>query len=467
MTNHTGFVKNNVNTFAAAYRFVDLLVIHLSLMLALVIYGLEFSNDYLLLSLTANITFAIAAESNALYRSWRSGFFKQLIFYTFVSWGVAVTAMLLLMFFSKTSETYSRVAIALWIGMGGLALISWRTLFGIFLTHMRKKGHNTRSVAIIGMSEAGIRLAHEINYRKETGYRVEAFYDDRGQDRLDNTFADKLVGDVESGVRAARANQYDTIFIAMPMKAEARIRDILFRLGDTTADVQLIPNFFMFSMMQTTMSHVGNIQTLSVYNNPMSGGAAALKRFEDIVLSSIILSLIALPMLAIAIGIKLTSKGPVIFKQDRYGLNGKRIKMWKFRSMTVTENSDVVTQATKGDARITRFGAFLRRTSLDELPQFINVLKGDMSVIGPRPHAVAHNEEYRKMVDFYMLRHKVKPGITGWAQVNGWRGETETLDKMKKRIEYDLDYIRHWSLWMDFKILILTLFKGFVNKNAY
>jgi len=219
--------------------------------------------------------------------------------------------------------------------------------------------------------------------------------------------------------------------------------------------------------MQTTMSHVGNIQTLSVYNNPMSGGAAALKRFEDIVLSSIILTIIALPMLAIAIGIKLTSKGPVIFKQDRYGLNGKRIKMWKFRSMTVTENADKVTQAKKGDARITKFGAFLRRTSLDELPQFINVLKGDMSVIGPRPHAVAHNEEYRKMVDFYMLRHKVRPGITGWAQVNGWRGETETLDKMQKRIEYDLDYIRNWSLWMDFKILILTLFKGFVGKNAY
>jgi len=247
MTNHNGFVKNNVNTFAAAYRFVDLVVIHISLLLALTIYGLAFSNDYLLLSLTANITFAIAAESNALYRSWRSGFFKQLIFYTFISWGIAVTAMLLLMFFSKTSEAYSRVAIALWIGIGGLALIGWRTLFGVFLTHMRKKGRNTRSVAIIGMSEAGIRLAHEINYRKETGYRLEAFYDDRGQDRLDDTFADKLVGDVESGVRAAKANQYDTIFIALPMKAEARIRDILFRLGDTTADVQLIPNFFMFS----------------------------------------------------------------------------------------------------------------------------------------------------------------------------------------------------------------------------
>jgi putative colanic acid biosynthesis UDP-glucose lipid carrier transferase len=219
--------------------------------------------------------------------------------------------------------------------------------------------------------------------------------------------------------------------------------------------------------MHGEMSHIGDIQTISVYDNPMKGGAAIVKRFEDVVLSTIILSIIALPMLAIAIGIKLSSKGPVIFKQHRYGLNGKRIDVWKFRSMTVTENADVVTQAKKVDARVTKFGAFLRRTSLDELPQFINVLKGDMSVIGPRPHAVSHNEEYRKVVDYYMLRHKVKPGITGWAQVNGWRGETDTVEKMNKRIEFDLEYIRNWSLWLDFKIVLYTVWRGFRDENAY
>lgn len=436
-------------------------------MLSLVLRGIEFDHHYFLLSLVANVAFAISAESNALYRSWRSGFFKQLIFYTLLSWAVAVAVVLLMMFFSKTGAVYSRISIGSWMLLASISLVTWRSLFSAFLSRIRKKGRNSRSVAIFGMSEAGVRLAQEINYRKELGYRVDAFYDDRAAERLDSPFMDKLVGGVEQGVLAAKSNQYDTIFIALPMKAESRIKDILYRLGDTTADVQLIPNFFMFSMMQTTMSHVGNIQTLSVYNNPMSGGAAALKRFEDIVLSSLILLIIAVPMLVIALGVKLSSKGPVIFKQDRYGLNGKRIKMWKFRSMTVTENKDIVTQATKNDARITKFGAFLRRTSLDELPQFINVLKGEMSVIGPRPHAVSHNEDYRKMVDFYMLRHKVKPGITGWAQVNGWRGETETLEKMKMRIEYDLDYIRNWSLWMDFKILLLTLLKGFVHKNAY
>jgi putative colanic acid biosynthesis UDP-glucose lipid carrier transferase len=223
----------------------------------------------------------------------------------------------------------------------------------------------------------------------------------------------------------------------------------------------------MYCLMHGEMSHVGDVQTISVYDNPMQGSLGAFKRLEDIILSMCILTTIALPMLIISMAIKFTSKGPIIFKQDRYGLNGRKIKMWKFRSMTVTENDAVVTQAKKGDTRITKVGAFLRRTSLDELPQFINVLKGDMSVIGPRPHAVAHNEEYRKIVDFYMLRHKVKPGITGWAQVNGARGETETVDKMKTRIEFDLEYIRNWSLWLDFKIVILTVFRSFNDKNAY
>ena len=223
----------------------------------------------------------------------------------------------------------------------------------------------------------------------------------------------------------------------------------------------------MYSFMNASMAHVGDVQTISVYDNPMKGSHALIKRLEDIILASVILMIIAIPLVFIALAVKLTSKGPVIFKQDRYGLDGRKIKVWKFRSMTVTENSDVVTQAKKGDSRITKVGAFLRRTSLDELPQFFNVLQGQMSVVGPRPHAVSHNEQYRKEVDYYMLRHKVKPGITGWAQVNGWRGETDTIDKMEMRIQYDIEYIRRWSLWMDFKIVLFTIFRSFNDKNAY
>lgn len=191
------------------------------------------------------------------------------------------------------------------------------------------------------------------------------------------------------------------------------------------------------------------------------------KRCEDVIIASIILMLIFPLLMIIALMVKLTSPGPVIFKQTRYGIDGKAIRVWKFRTMKVMENDSIVKQATKNDSRVTKVGSFLRKTSLDELPQFINVLSGQMSIVGPRPHAVAHNEQYRNLIEGYMLRHKVKPGITGWAQINGWRGETDTLDKMEKRIEFDLEYIREWSIWLDLKIILLTVFKGFVSKTAY
>jgi putative colanic acid biosynthesis UDP-glucose lipid carrier transferase len=220
--------------------------------------------------------------------------------------------------------------------------------------------------------------------------------------------------------------------------------------------------------MHAKMQEIKGMPVFSVFDTPLSSKSSqVLKRIEDVLLSIIILVLISPILLVIAIAIKLTSKGPVIFKQKRYGLNGKEIKVYKFRSMTTQDNGTVVKQATKNDSRITPLGAFLRKTSLDELPQFINVLQGKMSIVGPRPHAVAHNEEYRKIVPKYMQRHLVKPGITGWAQINGWRGETDSLEKMEKRIEFDLHYINSWNLWLDIKIILLTVFKGFINKNAY
>lgn len=237
--------------------------------------------------------------------------------------------------------------------------------------------------------------------------------------------------------------------------------------SDTTVDVFLVPDLFSYSAHISQLRMFGNIQTISIFTSPFDGEGAVLKRIEDIILG-LFFTLLSLPaMLIVAIGIKLTSPGPVLFKQNRYGLNGKQIQVWKFRTMRVMENSAVVTQATRNDPRITKFGAFLRKTSLDELPQFINVLQGRMSIVGPRPHAVAHNEQYRVLVENYMIRHKVKPGITGLAQINGFRGETDTLDKMEKRIQFDLQYIQSWSLLLDLKIIFLTFFRGFVGKNAF
>jgi len=237
--------------------------------------------------------------------------------------------------------------------------------------------------------------------------------------------------------------------------------------SDTTATVYIIPNFFMYNLLNARWQSVGSIQTLSVFDTPFQGGSELLKRAEDIVLSLSILCLIAVPMLCIAAAVKITSPGPVIFRQNRYWLDGKKIVVYKFRSMSAQDNGTEVKQATKNDSRITPLGAFLRKTSLDELPQFINVLQGRMSIVGPRPHAVAHNEQYRKLIEGYMLRHKVRPGITGLAQVNGLRGETETINKMVKRVEFDLDYIHRWSVWLDIKIILKTVTNGFINKNAY
>jgi putative colanic acid biosynthesis UDP-glucose lipid carrier transferase len=332
-------------------------------------------------------------------------------------------------------------------------------------------GTNTRSALIIGATESGAALAKSIRTNPQYGINLIGFCDDRNIDRLDKEHKfisdSRFLGSVDFAIELANDSKIDNIYIAMPMSAEKRIQEILHLCGNTTANVHIIPDFFTFNLINSRLSRVGDVQTLSVYDTPINGLTSWIKRVEDLVLGVSILTLVSIPMMFIALGVKLTSRGPILFKQDRYGLSGERIKVWKFRSMTVCDNGTDVKQAQKNDARITPFGAFLRRTSLDELPQFFNVIGGSMSIVGPRPHAVAHNEEYREKIGCYMLRHKVKPGITGWAQINGWRGETETLEKMEKRVEFDLDYLKNWSVFFDLKIVFLTIFKGFVGKNVY
>ncbi len=264
-----------------------------------------------------------------------------------------------------------------------------------------------------------------------------------------------------------RTEGIDFVYITLPMHPEDRIVQLIDALADTTASVYVIPDFFVFDLLHARWFNLGSLPIVSVFESPFHGVDGWLKRAEDLLLGSLILLLISPLLLVIALAVRLSSPGPVIFRQRRYGLNGQIVEVWKFRSMTVCEDGDHILQAQIVDSRITPFGALLRRTSLDELPQFFNVLQGSMSIVGPRPHAVAHNEQYRRLIHGYMLRHKVKPGITGWAQVNGWRGETDTLEKMEKRIEFDLAYMRNWSLWLDLKIIWLTIWKGFSGKNAY
>ncbi|WP_413698799.1 undecaprenyl-phosphate glucose phosphotransferase [Psychromonas sp. KJ10-10] len=463
----SGYIKDNVNQFSALYRIVDFLGIQFALYFCAEIHSVPLSDTYIMIGLIASISFSLFGESLQLYRSWRTGSFARLALYTFLSWAVAAFAVTSYLFFSKTSVEISRFVIGIWFIGSAVSLVSWRMLFRLFLFSRRRKGANTRNVAIFGLTSSGVRLAKEFVNHPETGFTLDAFFDDRENERLPKQFQGRLAGGIDEGVKLAKKGKFDIIYIALPLVAQKRIEEILRSLGDTTVDVHLVPDFFTFNLMNARLTHVGNTQTISVYESPLSGLSSLAKKVEDIIGGTCILAAIALPMLIISILIKLDSPGPIVFKQKRYGLDGKPINVWKFRSMKVEDNGAVVKQAVKGDARITKLGAFLRRTSLDELPQFINVMQGRMSIVGPRPHAIAHNEEYRSLIDFYMLRHKVKPGITGWAQINGWRGETDTLEKMEKRIEFDLYYIRNWSLLLDIKIVFLTIFKGFVNKNAY
>jgi len=299
------------------------------------------------------------------------------------------------------------------------------------------------------------------------GFDVRCFFDDDPAKADTIVAGKKIAGQLNEIVSYVKNNRIDMVYITSPVTNDLKTRNIIADLCETAADVYLIPDIFNITLLRMSLSEIAGLPVVNLNDTPCSGLNDILKRLEDKVVALIILIMIFPLMLLIALCIKLTSPGPVLFRQRRYGINGEDMVILKFRTMTVCEDGPDIPQAVKCDLRVTRFGSFLRRTSLDELPQFINVLQGSMSVVGPRPHAVAHNEQYRKLIKSYMLRHKMKPGITGWAQINGFRGETDTLEMMKKRVEYDLYYINNWSILLDLKIILLTIFKGFWGKNAY
>lgn len=283
------------------------------------------------------------------------------------------------------------------------------------------------------------------------------FIDSRSPERLPKSTSHKLLGTIDQLSDTVKQQHVQVIYLSLPMASQPRILQLLDNLKDTTTSIYFLPDMFFTDLIQGHTGSVCGLPVISVCETPFRGASGFVKRASDILLSLLILVLISPLLLVLALLVKYSSPGPIIFKQRRYGLDGEEILVYKFRSMTVTEDGDSIQQAQKGDKRVTPLGAFMRRTSIDELPQFINVLQGRMSIVGPRPHAVAHNELYRKLIKGYMVRHKVRPGITGWAQVNGYRGETSTLDRMQGRIDYDLDYLRNWSLRLDLNIILATI----------
>lgn len=421
-------------------------------------------------SLLFSVVFLLTGEYTGLYRerikSLQLREFARLIGSMLLSF-LFMESMRLLFIYAADSGLPGQWDDELFPGLMWLYLIPLATVFVIRLIFFRRLRGRVIRIAIVGLTPAGLAAEKEL-LREYSWEKIDlAFYDDRDETRFGYLTQSPYRGKVEALLDKARKGELDEIYIALPMAAVQRIRYFLAMMSDTTVETYIVPDLYSYSTHTTQVRMIGNMQAVSILSSPFDGGGAIIKRAEDLILGAIITLLISPLLIAVAIGVKLTSRGPVIFKQDRYGLSGQKIMVYKFRSMSVMENADVVTQATKNDPRVTKFGAFLRRTSLDELPQFINVLQGRMSIVGPRPHAVAHNEEYRRLVDNYMIRHKVKPGITGLAQVNGFRGEIDTLDKMERRVDYDIAYIQNWSLWLDLKIIFNTVFKGFSGENAY
>lgn len=449
------------------YRTVDIIIILLTLFLGS-LYTDYKTEGYLVAGLVAVVIFGLVGRFTDIYTSWSGRPLRDEAARILMAWLLTFLSLIFITFITKTSEQFSRVVLIAWLVITPLILILARFLLRIIFAHLRRLGINNRTVAIVGMTQNGFHFARDLENKPEFGYNVVGFYEDRSErscTEILNHYS--LLGNFDDMILAARRGDWDQIYIALPVEARNRMLRLLDELSDSATPIRLLPDYFTTNLLHSKFIEIADNPVLCIYDSPFSADHAFIKRVEDLFLGSIILALISPILLIIAAAVKLTSKGPVLFKQSRYGLKGEKIRVWKFRSMTVCEDGDTVTQATKGDSRYTKIGEFLRKTSLDELPQFFNVLQGTMSIVGPRPHAVAHNEQYRTLIPGYMLRHLIKPGITGWAQVNGWRGETNTIYKMRKRVEFDLEYMREWSLWLDLKIIFFTIFRAFTDKNAY
>ena len=457
---------NDLPLIAFFQRVLDPLIVMGSLAGCCVAYEEPFNGYALVLMVLAFFVSSAIYQYFDPYRAWRSG--RMLAYGSAVVFGWALCCGFLVLLGRASGLAYvvdGRVILA-WFASTPLALVACHLAVRAW-RRPPARGAQLRSVVIVGVNEVGVKFASVCEREADLLLQMRGYFDDRVDMRAGAAALHPVLGRMAELADYVRTEQIKMIFISQPLSAQPRIRRLIDELEDTTASVYFLPDVYIFDLMQARFDNVGGMPVIAIRETPFVGVNSVVKRISDIVLALAILVLVAPLMLAVALGVRASSPGPVIFRQRRYGLYGDEIVVYKFRSMTVVEDGGVVTQARARDARLTRIGAFLRRTSLDELPQFVNVLQGRMSIVGPRPHAVAHNEQYRKLIKGYMLRHKVKPGITGWAQVNGLRGETSTLDKMQARVRYDLDYLRSWSLWLDLWIIVKTVKVVITQQNAH
>ncbi|MGE0256444.1 MAG: undecaprenyl-phosphate glucose phosphotransferase [Alphaproteobacteria bacterium] len=408
-----------------------------------------------------------------LYDLQRRRNFAQQVGRLVPGWTAVILTLLALAFLTKTSETYSRAWMLAWFPGSFAALVLLRMVLAAQLSRWADAGRLSERVVVVGAGDYGQRLVRELLTAADRSIAIVGVFDRRRTRVPDSIDGIPVRGDLAELTRFVRANRVDQVIIALPWRAGGTLMEMIQDLRSMPVSVKWCPETIAFQLPVRSLSSVAGVPMIDIFDRPLRGWSRIAKALEDRIGAAILLVLLSPLMVVIAAAIRLDSAGPALFRQKRYGFNNNEITVYKFRTMRADSSardgagSGDIQQARRGDPRVTRIGRFLRLSSLDELPQLFNVLRGEMSLVGPRPHAVAHNEHYARIIDQYFGRHRVKPGITGWAQVNGLRGETDTPEKMRQRVEYDLYYIDNWSLLFDFRILFLTLFTGFVNRNAY
>jgi len=439
--------------------FLDPLIAELCLIANAMVFDQGLESRHIILAL---ITLSMAFPGSLRVTDSRGRMARR----TTLEWATIVLMLLLLGHFTGFLSGFSLAFVVGWALTTEACLLVAHELVRRALPRLITQVYQ-RTAVIVGRNEIGIALAQKFTDDIYTGIRFLGFFDDHDSKHLHDSADQRTIGSIVELTDYVKRQHIDHIYVALPMSAEPHILSLLDDIKDTTASIYFVPDIFLIDLIQGYIDSVGGIPVIAVCETPFTGARGLVKRTADVVLATLILLLVSPLVLAVALGVRLTSPGPVIFSQRRYGLDGREIFVYKFRSMCVTEDGNhCYAQVVPGDTRVTRFGTFIRKTSLDELPQFFNVLQGRMSIVGPRPHAIAVNEQYRKLIPGYMVRHKVKPGITGWAQVNGFRGGDD-LEHMKSRIKCDLEYLRNWSLRLDLLIILKTIVLVVKDSRAY
>jgi putative colanic acid biosynthesis UDP-glucose lipid carrier transferase len=430
------------------------------------LYDVDFDRPFLVLSiLAATFTAAILPSRNPT-RQVISGRL-ELATNLLLRWAVLVAALLALGYITKFSETFSRRVVVTWVLLTPVLLVMLSLILQGITRALLRDAAQARRAIVVGCTQASMELAKRLSLHVEMGISVAGFFDDRGSDRLGCSKHAQLLGRFDDVASFVNTRNIDVIFVALAPGQVTRVRELVHELGDTTASIYFLPDVSGFDSIQQRASEMLGMPVVAMCETPFHGYRGLIKRLMDVTISLSALVVLSPLLIGVAIAVKRGSPGPVLFRQRRYGLDGREINVYKFRTMSVCENGDIVTQASRNDLRVTPIGKHLRRWSIDELPQLINVLQGTMSIVGPRPHAVAHNEEYRKLIKRYMVRHKVLPGITGLAQVRGCRGETSRVEHMEARVLFDLEYMRRWSPMLDLEIILATAFAVIRTDKAY